>query len=106
MWHQPLLRGTMRPSADDSWVRLSLEIRVSFKWSYATRSKFPFAFNIFGVLVKRSPGEGVGYSPCRGVLLTVPEVCWKGWIRFYFMKCGTHEPTSVPSSSVASVPFP
>lgn len=26
MWHQPLLQGTMHPSDDDSWFRLSLEI--------------------------------------------------------------------------------
>lgn len=56
--------------------------------------------------MKKRPGEGTGYSSCKGVLLLAPEEHWTRWIHFYFIKCDTHEPTSVPSSGVAGVPFP
>lgn len=55
----------MRPSADDSWFRLSLEIGVSFQWSRAESFnllEFCFMFNIFWGLVekKKKPSKGAG----------------------------------------------
>lgn len=68
MWHQALLWGTLCPLADDRF-RLSLQSGSSLSGamqSPSTHSEFPFTFNVFGVLVKQSPGEGAGRFSCKG----------------------------------------
>lgn len=65
--------------------------------SPTARSEFPFTFNIFGVLVELSPGEGAGWLSCKGVLQLAPQMCWTTRTHFCFIKYDMCELASDPA---------